>query len=32
MNFDLNGSQRAAIAKFAERVLKPDLGLLSGPR
>lgn len=32
MNFDLNGSQRAAIAKFTERVLSPDPGLLSGPR
>jgi hypothetical protein len=32
MNFDLNGSQRAAIAKFAERVLSPDPGLLNGPR
>jgi hypothetical protein len=32
MNFDLNCSQRAAIAKFAERVLSPDPGVLSNPR
>jgi hypothetical protein len=32
LEFELSGSQRDAIARFAERILSPDAGLMGGRR